>query len=169
MNVACSYWLSQKLIDIPWTSHTPDTDYVTVDCPMTIQTQTHFKLFLCYLQSSGQNRKLRMSSVGDVSTVKGSRTRHFVKVSLWYASLLTNTRFRFLYFRIIVKRIWCYIKTKSFQKTQGGFQVIIILPIKSKMAAAKKQCFLRFLYWNESSLPSFKVRGLQMTINLALV
>ena len=48
---------------------------------------------------------------------------------------------------------------------QGGYQVIIILPIKSKMAAAKKQCFLRFLY----SPPSFKVRGLQMTINLALV
>ena len=25
--------------------------------------------------------------------------------------------------------------------TQGGYQVIIILPIKSKMDAAKKQCF----------------------------
>ena len=25
--------------------------------------------------------------------------------------------------------------------TQGGYQVIIILPIKNKMAAAKKQCF----------------------------
>ena len=43
--------------------------------------------------------------------------------------------------------------------TQGGYQVIISLPIKSKMAAAKKQCFLRFLYFTESSLPSFKVRG----------
>ena len=31
---------------------------------------------------------------------KGSRTGHSVKDSLWYASLLTNTRFRFLYFRI---------------------------------------------------------------------
>ena len=30
--------------------------------------------------------------------------------------------------------------------TQGGYQVITILPIKSKMAAAKKRCFLRFLY-----------------------
>ena len=30
--------------------------------------------------------------------------------------------------------------------TQGGYQVIIILPIKSKMAAAKKQRFLRFLF-----------------------
>ena len=29
---------------------------------------------------------------------------------------------------------------------QGGYQVTIILPIKSKMALAKKQCFLRFLY-----------------------
>ena len=28
--------------------------------------------------------------------------------------------------------------------TQGGYQVIIILPIKSKMAAAKKQCFCDF-------------------------
>ena len=58
--------------------------------------------------------------------------------------------------------------------TLGGYQVIIILPIKSKMAAAKKRCFkLRFLYLTESSPPSsppsFKVRGLQMTINLALV
>ena len=61
-----------------------------------------------------------------------------------------------------VKRIWYYIKTKSFQKTQGGYQVIIILPIK-KMAAAKKQYFLSL------HLPSFKVRGLQMTTNLTLV
>ena len=37
------------------------------------------------------------------------------------------------------------------------------------MAAAKKRCFLRFLYFIESSPPSFKVRGLQMTMNLALV
>ena len=53
--------------------------------------------------------------------------------------------------------------------TQGGYQVIIILPIKGKMAAAKKQCFLQFLYRTESSPSSFKVRGLQMTTNLALV
>ena len=53
--------------------------------------------------------------------------------------------------------------------TQGDYQVIIILPIKSNMAAAKKRCFLRFLYLTESSPASFKVRGLQMTINLALV
>ena len=53
--------------------------------------------------------------------------------------------------------------------TQGGYQGITILPIKSKLAAAKKQCFLLFLYLTESSPPSFKIRGLQMTINLALV
>ena len=47
--------------------------------------------------------------------------------------------------------------------TQGGYQVITILLIKSKMAAAKKRCFLRFLYLNESSPPPFKLRGLQMT------
>ena len=41
--------------------------------------------------------------------------------------------------------------------TQRGCQVIIILTIKSKMAAAKKQCFLRFLYLTESSPPLFKV------------
>ena len=35
-----------------------------------------------------------------LNKVKGSRTGHSVKVFLWYASLLTNTRFRFLYFRI---------------------------------------------------------------------
>ena len=32
--------------------------------------------------------------------------------------------------------------------TQEGYQVIINLPIKSKMAAAKKQCFLPFSVWN---------------------
>ena len=53
--------------------------------------------------------------------------------------------------------------------TQGDYQVIIIVSIESKMAAAKKRCFLQFLYLTESSPPSFKVRGLQMTINLALV
>ena len=53
--------------------------------------------------------------------------------------------------------------------TQAGYQVITILPIKSKMAAAKKWCFLRFLYSTESLPPSFKVRGLQMTMNLALM
>ena len=34
--------------------------------------------------------------------------------------------------------------------TELGYQVMIILPIKSKMAAAKKQYFLRFLYLAES-------------------
>ena len=53
--------------------------------------------------------------------------------------------------------------------TQGCYQVIMISPIKSKMDAAKKRCFLRFLYFTESSPPSLKVRGLQMTMNLALV
>ena len=56
--------------------------------------------------------------------------------------------------------------------TQGGYQVIIILPIKSKMAAARKRCFLRFLYFTEHaefSPPSLKVRGLQMTMNFSLV
>ena len=32
--------------------------------------------------------------------------------------------------------------------TQGGYQVIIILPIKSKMAAAKKQCFFVISVFN---------------------
>ena len=41
--------------------------------------------------------------------------------------------------------------------TQGAYQVIKILPTKSKMAAAKKRCFLRFLYLTEFSPPSFKV------------
>ena len=52
--------------------------------------------------------------------------------------------------------------------TQGSYQDIIILPIESKMAAAKKQVFFAISV-SESSPPSFKVRSLQMTINLALV
>ena len=52
---------------------------------------------------------------------------------------------------------------------QIGYQVIKILPIKSKMAAARKRCFLRFLYFTESSPPSFKVQGLQMAMNFSFV
>ena len=70
------------------------------------------------------------------------RRGHFT-VSFWYASLLdlTNTRFHsFISASDFTLR-------QRFQMTQGGYQVIIILPIKSKMAAAKKQCFyLHFLY-----------------------
>ena len=88
--------------------------------------------------------------------LKGSRMGHSVKVSFWCVALLINTVFAFFFFFFfnfaIGKRIWCYSKTKRFQMTQGGYQVIIILPIKSKMAAAKKQCFLRFLYFTESYL-----------------
>ena len=55
-----------------------------------------------------ENVKLFKERLSDVNwpnmcsseDVKGNRTGHFVKVSLWYASLLTNTRFRFLHFRI---------------------------------------------------------------------
>ena len=32
--------------------------------------------------------------------------------------------------------------------TQGGYQGIIILPIKSKMAASKKQCFFAISEFN---------------------
>ena len=53
--------------------------------------------------------------------------------------------------------------------TQGGYQVIIILPMKSRMAAARKRCFLRFLYFTESLPPSFKVGSLQMTMNFSVV
>ena len=52
--------------------------------------------------------------------------------------------------------------------TQGVYQVIISLPIKSKMAADKKQCFLRFLYLTESSSPSFKVRGLKTSFKFGI-
>ena len=67
------------------------------------------------------------------------------KVSLWYVALLINTRFLFFILEYaIVKRILCYLKTKSFQMTQGGYKVIIIFPIKSKMAATRKRCFCDF-------------------------
>ena len=53
--------------------------------------------------------------------------------------------------------------------TQGGYQVIIILPIKSKMAAAKKRCFLRFLYFTESSNqpPHYAFKAYLQDINIA--
>ena len=78
---------------------------------------------------------------------KGSRTGHSVKVSLWYASLLTNTRFRFLYFRISNCKAHLMLhKDKELPNDSGRLSSYNYLPIKSKMVAAKKQCFLRFLY-----------------------
>ena len=73
---------------------------------------------------------------------------HSVKASLWCDSLSTLDFASFISEWAIVKRIWCYNKTKSFQTTQGGYQVIIILPIKSKMAATKKQYFFAFSILN---------------------
>ena len=101
---------------------------------------------------------------------KGGRMGGSDTVSLWCVSLLINTRFRFFILELaIVKRISCYMKTKSFQMTHGAYQVIKILPINSKMAAAKKRFFLRFLYLTGSYLRHSKSRGLQMTVNFALV
>ena len=54
--------------------------------------------------------------------------------------------------------------------TQGAYQVIQILPIKSKMAAAKKRCLsCDFCIKLSLHLRHSKSRGLQMTVNLALV
>ena len=53
--------------------------------------------------------------------------------------------------------------------TQGGYQVIKILQIKSKMAAAIKRCLAVLFAISESSPPSFKVEGFQMTMNFSLV
>ena len=43
---------------------------------------------------------IKILDVFKIHMLKGSGTGLFVKVSLWYASLLTNTRFRFLYFTL---------------------------------------------------------------------
>ena len=57
----------------------------------------------------------------------------------------------------------CYIKTKSFQMTQGGYQVMIILPMKSKMAAASAFCdfcILLNLHLRHSKSEVYKWLGL---------
>ena len=46
--------------------------------------------------------------------------------------------------------------------TQGGYQVIKILPIKSKMVAAKKQCFF-YDFCTELSLHLRHVQSPQFT------
>ena len=98
---------------------------------------------------------------------KNART---LKVSLWYASLLTNTRFRFLYFRIRnCQRIWSYIKTKKLPNDSGRLSSYNNFTDKKQNGCCSEAVLLRFLYWTESSSPSFKVRCLQMTTNLALV
>ena len=54
-----------------------------------------------FYQPKSKNNGLKfLDYFSDNNKLKGIRTGHFVKVSLWYASWLTNTRFRFLYFRI---------------------------------------------------------------------
>ena len=49
-----------------------------------------------YFTKFGQSLDDKHTSI----SLKGSRTGHYAKVSLWYASLLTTIEFRFLYFRI---------------------------------------------------------------------
>ena len=53
--------------------------------------------------------------------------------------------------------------------TQGGYQVMIILPIKSKWLLLRSGAFCDFCILLNFYPQSFKVRGLQMTMNLALV
>ena len=53
--------------------------------------------------------------------------------------------------------------------TQGGYQVIIILPIKSKIVAARKRCFLRFLYFTESSPLSRAAKTIHCAQNVKTV
>ena len=51
---------------------------------------------------------------------KARQMSHYVMVSPWCASLLTNTRFCFFVLEwTVIKLIWCYIKKRSFQMTQG--------------------------------------------------
>ena len=94
---------------------------------------------------------------------------HSVKASLWCYSLLIKTRFRFLYFRMSIRKLAVAfymineiqpkikfqkllsasdvtLKQRAFKRLREAIQVIIILPIKSKMVVAKKQRFLRFRY-----------------------
>ena len=163
---------------------------------------------------------------------------HYVMVSLWCESFLTNISLYFKMNNIIVKCVWCYIKKKGFQTTSGGIKGGIIMPPSRRLCPHlppqseekngqnqpfsanfgflppqnrilpprcppqkkflvpplqtthilcnnvfqdKKRngcCYeavffvcllLRFLYWTESSPTVIQVRGLQMTINFALV
>ena len=80
--------------------------------------------------------------------VKGCRMDRSDKVSLWYVALLINTRFRFVFFLFQNKQLLSAFNVTLRQRTSKWLwetQVIIILQIKSKMAAAKKRCFLQFL------------------------
>ena len=59
---------------------------------------------------------------------------------------------------------------KELPTTQGGHLVIIILPIKSKMAAAKKRfSVLNRVFTYRHSKSGVYPGSLQMTINFALV
>ena len=45
-------------------------------------------------------KDLHRLALTSIHSLKASQMGHFVMVSLWCASLSTNTRFRFLYFRM---------------------------------------------------------------------
>ena len=89
-------------------------------------------------------------------------------VSLWCAFLSTNTRFRFLYFRMNNCLAYTMLyQVKELPNDSGRPLSYNDLTKKNKMAATKKQCFF-FVFCIELSvhLLSFKVR---MTTNFALV
>ena len=70
---------------------------------------------------------------------------HFVMVSVWSTSLSTNARFRFLYFRM--NNCLAHMMLHE-EKELPNISVILISPIKNKMAATKKQCFFAFSVLN---------------------
>ena len=91
---------------------------------------------------------------------------HYVMVSLWCASSLSNTKFSFLYLRMnnnIVERIWCSVK-KKLPDGWGRPLGHINLTNRNKMVAQLRSCpfFFFCIKWSLHLL-SFKVHGLQIT------
>ena len=61
--------------------------------------QLYFSIFL-QMKWSHFRENVRYHAYVPENMLKGSRMGHSVKASLWYDSLLINTRFRFLYLKM---------------------------------------------------------------------
>ena len=69
------------------TSHTSDTNYPIVDMSIPLQRWTCLDMFLCYIQSPGHNRKLRMSTFAGIYKCTPPPHTHILVMNIWLSNL----------------------------------------------------------------------------------
>ena len=115
-----SYFVDYELLITSLQNHqtvASDSEYILRPTCFGVCFALRFPLsFLWQMSKSYVDRK------NILVVIKGRRMGNHEMVSPWYESLLTNSRFRVLYFRTIVKRIWCYIEKRASKRLRESIK-----------------------------------------------